>query len=832
MPVCFLCKETITSVNGLLVHFNIKHIDSLTIFKCGEDGCNRKWSSWNSLRSHLIGSNHNFPAWPASEQHVSKVLIEPTETQIERKKESCLISNVNISNNDVISIELSNNKSSSITPIEFKSLVRKSCDAFVAKLYYTSSIPRKYIQSIIQDSCTFLISGHISILKEKIVSHFTALNCNNETMENIISMFHCFENQFDHLRNEYQRMKYFKACGNYIAPVKYYIHKKRIRKRIGTSTTEKIKDVCGYFIPLRQVLQKFFQLPDAFTATISYINSLKKSNSVKNFIQSKLWHSKRESFKNNDIVLPLFVYYDDWEVNNPLGSHSASLGGVYCYIPCLPPECISRLENFFLVLLFKSQDRKEFGNKKTFAPLIEELNFLEHVGITINVNGNIYKIYFVLGLLFGDNLGLHAMCGFVESFRANYTCRFCKLHRTISETTCLEDESVLRTRESYSADVALENVSLTGIKEECIFNTVTSFHVIDNIYVDMMHDIAEGIAHYDMIPIINNFINIGDFNLAGLNYSLQMFDYGLDAQNKQPCIADDFATKSKLKMTASEMLTFCRLFGIITGHLVKSFDDPFWKLYLLLKEIIEFLSSKSVSEESASAFKILVLEHYNQYVKCTNQRLKPKHHNLIHYASVMIKSGPIMLLSVIRLEGFHKILKKISTVVTSRKNILLSIAIRHQLSFCYRLMAQNSIVPTIQIGSGKFFDITKHDYFHFFALSLPKDIISKPCFIANWVNYKGTKYQPTMILVYGIDKSSCPVFVEVQLIIIHQNVPIFVCSSLLNVGLNDNIGGFEVKSKQNTKWLSVKYDNLYDSFPLFAYTASTGEQYVILHHPI
>lgn len=170
-------------------------------------------------------------------------------------------------------------------------------------------------------------------------------------------------------------------------------------------------------------------------------------------------------------------------MNNPLGSHSASLGGVYCYIPCLPPECISRLENFFLVLLFKSQDRKEFGNKKTFAPLIEELNFLEHVGITININGNARKIYFVLGLLFGDNLGLHTMCGFIESFRANYTCRFCKLHRTISGTTCLEDKSVLRTRASYIADVKLKTSLLTGIKEECVFNEVTSFYVIDNIYV-------------------------------------------------------------------------------------------------------------------------------------------------------------------------------------------------------------------------------------------------------------------------------------------------------------------------------------------------------------
>lgn len=62
-------------------------------------------------------------------------------------------------------------------------------------------------------------------------------------------------------------------------------------------------------------------------------------------------------------------------------------------------------------------------------------------------------------------------------------------------------------------DLALANSSLSGIREECVFNKITSFHVIDNAYVDIMHDILEGIAHYDMIPIINHFIQIDDFTL-------------------------------------------------------------------------------------------------------------------------------------------------------------------------------------------------------------------------------------------------------------------------------------------------------------------------------
>jgi len=809
MPTCFMCKKTVHSVNSLLTHFKVEHyVHSLTIFKCGENGCIREWSSWNSLRRHLLGSNHNFPLWPVTTKRIDMQSVQSIDTVIHNTN-TCETQEV--TDNNILK-----------TPTEFKSLVRNCCNAFVAKLYDKSSIPRNHIQSIIEDSRSFLTSGHISVLKENILFELNALNSDNQTIQNITSMFETIENSFNHLRNEYQRMEYLKSCGNYIVPVQYFIGKKRVHKSTGTFIVRRVKDVCGSFIPLRQTLKKFFELPDAFTATIDYINSLKDSDIITNFVQSKLWCEKIKSFGNDSIVLPLFLYYDDWEVNNPLGSHSTSLGGVYYYIPCLPPECVSRLENIFLALLFNTEDRKEFGNKRTFAPLIEELNFLEQVGITIIVNGNLHKINFVLGLVLGDNLGLHAICGFLESFRANYTCRFCKLHRTMSQTTCLEDESILRTHALYNMDLALANSSLSGIKEECVFNTITSFHVIDNVYVDIMHDILEGIAHYDMIPIINHFIQIGDFTLSALNYSLQMFDYGPSVQNRPPCITDDFATKSKFKMTASEMLIFCKLFGVIIGHNVKSYDDPFWKLYLLLKEIIEFVFSKSITQESASAFKILVEKHHNQYMKCTKQYLKPKHHNLIHYTRVMMQCGPLVFLSVIRLEGFHRVLKKISNVVMSRKNIAFSIATRYQFLFCYRLMAQKSIFSNrIQIGSGNVFDISENNHFNNFALSLPNGINYEACFIANWVDYKGTRYQPKMVLLYGMDESSCPIFAEIQFIIIYNNSPLFICSCLINIGLNWNIGGFEVED--SIKWLSIKYEDLIDPFPLFVYTMGNSE---------
>lgn len=77
-------------------------------------------------------------------------------------------------------------------------------------------------------------------------------------------------------------------------------------------------------------------------------------------MQGFLWKKKKQKYCKEDIVFPLFVYFDDFEVNNPLGSHSGKLGDVYVTVPCLPPECSSMLKNIFLVLLFESWTRPYF----------------------------------------------------------------------------------------------------------------------------------------------------------------------------------------------------------------------------------------------------------------------------------------------------------------------------------------------------------------------------------------------------------------------------------------------------------------------------------------
>lgn len=74
--------------------------------------------------------------------------------------------------------------------------------------------------------------------------------------------------------------------------------------------------------------------------------------SLRNVIQGTLWRSKVATEFGEKFVLPLYVYFDDYEVGNPLGSHAGlnKIGAVYLSIACLPPKRASSIKKYFFSL--------------------------------------------------------------------------------------------------------------------------------------------------------------------------------------------------------------------------------------------------------------------------------------------------------------------------------------------------------------------------------------------------------------------------------------------------------------------------------------------------
>lgn len=82
---------------------------------------------------------------------------------------------------------------------------------------------------------------------------------------------------------------------------------------------------------------------------------------------------------------------------------------------------------------------------------------------------------------------------------------------------CCESELSVRNKQNYESDLAVQNFSLTGINEVCIFYQIPNFHITKNIVCDFMHDIPEGVSRYNMVLIFSGLMKYKYFFKDELN---------------------------------------------------------------------------------------------------------------------------------------------------------------------------------------------------------------------------------------------------------------------------------------------------------------------------
>jgi hypothetical protein len=550
-----------------------------------------------------------------------------------------------------------------------------------------SLIPRNFIQFIISEVKKIFCDKTIPHLKNITTHLMKNSNCSQKDIETITKLFEICESILKDLDTDYKRFQFYKKkCQEYVPSNDFLIGYKNTYKKTGTKPTEYTSTpIIGKIIPLRTVFKALFEKTGVYEAVMNNIETIKISQTFVNFIQGKLWKQKSQEYEiENKIVFPMFLFFDDYQIGNTLGSHSDSnkLGAVYVSIPCFPDDLFCSLRNIFLFALFYSKDRKKFGNAAVFSSVINELTFLQEHGINITVNNRDIKIYFKLGLIIGDNLGIHTILGFTESFSCNHYCRFCKISKNDAQTS-FKNVSNLRTQDSYQTDLALNDISSTGIKESCVWHNLPGFDVTSNFMVDLMHDFLEGICIYDVTVLLRILIlEYKLFTIQMLNERIKSFDFGKENSNKPPLINAD-NLKSKIKMSANEMLCFVRYLGLIIGDFVPE-NLEIWKLWVKLRTILDIILSSSLHFSEGCRLN-LEIEEYLQMVIFYYKKLKPKHHNTLHYSMVFDVSGPLVQLWCMRFEQKHGESKLSSNVAGSYKNMIHTLANKALLKLYHQL---------------------------------------------------------------------------------------------------------------------------------------------------
>lgn len=112
------------------------------------------------------------------------------------------------------------------------------------------------------------------------------------------------------------------------------------------------------------------------------INISNDQTQIKHFIQGELREKTILPYQNK-IVIPYFIYIDDFEINNPLGPHVSvhSISAIYYSFPLTNQ---SKLVNKYFAALIKAVDMNNFDNYSCLYKLMCQINDFEVNGIIID----------------------------------------------------------------------------------------------------------------------------------------------------------------------------------------------------------------------------------------------------------------------------------------------------------------------------------------------------------------------------------------------------------------------------------------------------------------
>jgi len=249
-----------------------------------------------------------------------------------------------------------------------------------------------------------------------------------------------------------------------------------------------------------------------------------------------------------------------------------------------------------------------------------------------------------------------------------------------------------------------------------------------------MQDLFEGMCNYSLTSLLHNLIfYLKLFSLRTLNERIKCFGYNdTEISNKPPPITSE---KEFECQQAEYVLCFSRYLGIMIGDLIPV-NLPIWQVWCTLREIIDTVTALNIHFSEHIRSKVAIEEHNDLYVQFFG-RLKPKHHHLHHYHTVLKMSGPLVHLWSMRSEQKHRESKMISNISCNFKNIAYTLAIKAQLKLCYQLLSSSASNMVFGEMEPLSFDL----YIKYFS-NLDSDKLHQ----IKWVNINGTKYTFDTIL--------------------------------------------------------------------------------------
>jgi len=789
---CYICRKLVSDgVRGLFAHLRSVHficeMPGVTL-KCGQGDCVRCYSTFNSLSRHLRDQHSN--------PHTS------VGSSFDREDES-----------DVSDDPLRMNAECAAPHYGRVERDRNSAAAasFVASLLCSSSVTQKTVQSVVEHT-NALIADIVQDITNDVVNTLDSASANvlsSNERDALLNRLQEHAQPFESLNTQHKRTTFFRTNYHMVEAKPIFLGNRydQCLDPATGSMRQIIKRDTFQYVPLLPLLALLLSDNSIFQETMKERVSV--DGVMRDFCDGLLYRSI-SLFAEDKTALQLLLYFDECEVVNPLGSRRGihKIGFIYMSLRNVHPMYNSRLSNIHIVAAFNSIDRSRYGFDKILAPVVRDIRQLEQ-GVDLKLrDGTIVHKRGTVVLLAGDNLGLNQLCGYVESFSATHFCRLCMTDKVECGNTCRDDHVQLRTEEQYTQQLqGVLDGSLTtkecGIKTSCLLNSLQYFHITENVSVDVMHDMLEGIVPYELKLILSEFIFVKKyFTLELLNARLASFDYGYqDRTNKPTALTDSELrdqTKTSLNQKASQTLCLTVILPFVVGDKVPESDDM-WRLYLLLRDIVDVVFADTCTVGDSVYLKYKIDDHHCLFRSLFPDRhLLPKHHMLIHYPQVMRKMGPLSKCSSMRFEAKHFESKRLCGIVCCFKDICKTVVHRHQLSQCVRLAAGNCAayelsVEQVQVSTVN--ELPEADSILSSVRNLQRfdDISCAAC-----VSVCGTEYRQNMVI--AVDAGDEPTFCKIlKCLVVTDNLVYFVCLDLHTKYYDSHLHAYAVEQKDSVQ---------------------------------
>ncbi|KAJ8043354.1 hypothetical protein HOLleu_10405 [Holothuria leucospilota] len=144
-------------------------------------------------------------------------------------------------------------------------------------------------------------------------------------------------------------------------------------------------------------------------------------------------------------------------------------------------------------------------------------------------------------------------------------------------------------------------------------------------------------------------------------------------------------------------------------------------MLICLRRIVEIICAPQISHKMVAYLSFLLDEYIHLRTECfPDMPLRPKHHFVMHYPSLILAFGPLMKLCTLRFESKHSYFKNCLRCAKNFKNVTHTLSEQHQLLQAY-------------ISSGSLFD----NCLQFGkCMRMNIDLYSKPIKTALYTHYK------------------------------------------------------------------------------------------------